>query len=377
LRAEDVKLLKTYIKESNTKENFKFTGVELSSYASPDGELDLNEKLSQRRDKSAIKFLKKELRRSKVEGYKDDKFYTSKTTAEDWKGFEKLMQASDIQDKQLVLRVLQMYSDPIVREKEIKIMAKVYTELADEILPKLRRSKLTVNIDVIGLTNEELIDKATRVPDTLTNEELLFAANLADDNKTKLAIYESTASSFPKDWRAMNNIGVIYVEQNNIEGAKKAFENAKRANENSTVLNNLGVIELLMGNFDEAETYFKAGMGAGQEVNHNLGIVNIKKGDYSSAISKFGKEASFNVVLAKILSKDYSGALSTIEKIKNKDAMTFYLKAIIGARQDNKDLAMNSLRSAISQDPTLSGQAKTDLEFFKYFEDDTFKGIVK
>ncbi len=377
LNKDEMKQLKKYldVTQKNTRKQIK--GVNISSYASPDGPEDLNTKLSENRGTSGNKAIKDQFK--KYEKAKEQGFFNDKTTPEDWDGFQKLMQESDLADKDLVLRVLSMYSDPVQREKEIKNISKVYTQIADKVLPKLRRSHFTVSVDSIGRSDDEINRTFDSLPQALNVEELLHGATLTKDLNRQLKFYQAAANQYGNDWRGFNNMGYVYILQGNLNDAKTQFEKAKTINAgNNIVLNNLGVISLREGDFAKAEEYFKSASGAGSEVSYNLGICDVKKGDYTGAVAMFGSYCTFNAALAKLLSGNPDAASKTIDCAEDKDRdMMYYLKAIIGARQANTDLMYNSLRAAISKTASLNEQAKTDMEFYKYFNDDTFKSIIK
>ncbi|MGQ9847175.1 MAG: tetratricopeptide repeat protein [Bacteroidales bacterium] len=377
LTKTEIKELKKYIETTQKNARKEIKGVNISSYASPDGPEDLNAKLSENRGTSANTVIKDQFK--KLEKAKEQGFFNTKATPEDWEGFQKLMSESDIADKDLVLRVLSMYSDPVQREKEIRNISKAFTQIADKILPKLRRSQIKVNVDSIGRSDEEIIATFASNPANLSVEELLHGATLSKDLNTQLSYYKAAANQYSNDWRTFNNIGFVLLQQGNLSEAKEHFEKAKALNAgNNIVLNNLGVIALREGDFVKAEEYFKSAAGAGNEVNYNLGICALKKGDYNSAVAKFGNYCSFNAALAKLLSGNPDAANKTIDCAEDKDRdMMYYLKAIIGARQGNTDLMYNSLRAAISKNNKLAEMAKTDMEFAKSFNDDTFKSIVK
>jgi len=377
LRKDEVKALVEYINEAKVNERKEFTGVTVSSYASPDGAEDLNSKLADNRSKAADKYIQKQFK--KVEAASKEDFVSNNITAEDWDGFKQLVQSSDIADKDLILKVLSMYSDSETREKEIKNISAVYVELAKDILPKLRRSKINVNVNLIGYSDEEITAIFNAKPDSLNVEELLYAATLTKDQAQKLNVYTKCSEIYPKEWRGFNNKGVILFETEKYDEAKQAFEAAKELdNTNSKVLNNLGAVELVKGNIADAKELFTSAGGAGAEVNYNKGIVAIKEADYASAVSMFGDNNSFNSGLAKLLNGDNDGAVKAVDSGDDKDnAMNFYLKAIAGARSSNTDLLFNNLRSAVEKNASLKAAAKTDMEFANYFEDTTFKSIVE
>jgi Flp pilus assembly protein TadD len=351
-------------------------GIELSAYASPDGPLDENDKLAAQRKESANTYFKKEVTKAKLTKVKDD-IFKYLTTAEDWDGFKKLMEASDIKDKELVLRVLSMYSDPVVREKEIKNISATFDEIKDKILPQLRRSKFTVTYEDAGKTDAELLATAQSTPDSLQLEELLFAAKLTTDTKIQLAIYEATAKKFPADFRAKNNIGYLLYQDGKIAEAKAAFEAAQQVENNSVVKNNIGAITLAAGDLAKAEELLVAAVGAGDQVNYNLGIIKIVQGKYTDAINYFGNTNEANTALALILAKQNDKAKAVLADVKSQDAIVDYLKAIVGARLQNTDMLFNNLRAAAGKSADLKANAAKDMEFAKYFTDATFKGIIQ
>ncbi len=377
-KSDDIAALKEKVKAANEKDNIKFRGVEISAYASPDGELDFNDKLAGNRSQTATKFFKKELKNLKVAQADQDSFFSLMSTAEDWVGFKELVGKSTIQDKDLILRVLSMYNDPVVREKEIKNIASAYTELAADILPQLRRSRLTVNADVIGKSDEEIMRLAVSNPAELDIEELLYSASLTDELETQNSIYLAASNKFPKDYRAWNDLGMTYIQLGEFNNGKSAIEKASGLyGKSPVVLNNLGVIALAEGDFEKAEGLFRSAAGAGNEVDHNLGIINVNKGNYKQAVSNFGSSCLFNAALAQVLNKDYPGALKTLDCIEDGDAMTDYLKAVVYARQGNSANMFKALESAVAAKPEIKAIAKTDIEFGKFFEDAQFKSIVQ
>ncbi|MDB4334979.1 hypothetical protein OAA06_01330 [bacterium] len=377
LRKEEIKALKDYIVDAQADEKKQFKGVDISAYASPDGATDLNTRLAENREKVAQKYLAKELKKAKVDGSAEG-FFTLKNTPEDWEGFKALMEASTVQDKELILRVLSMYSDPEVRETEIKNMSETYKVIADEILPQLRRSKLAVNVDLIGKTDEEISALAVSAPDSLNIEEILYAATLAEGLDAKLAIYKAAAANTPSCWRAQNDIAYILVQQDKLDEAKVALEKAAELKSTEPVVqNNLGVIALRNGDLVKAEEYFGAAAGVGEELDNNLGILSIHKGDYDAAMRYFGNSTTCNAGLAKILAGKYDAALSTLNANTKEVGFKYYLKSIVGARTADNDLMFDSLRKAIELDGSLKEVVAKDMEFGKFLEDATFKSIIQ
>jgi tetratricopeptide (TPR) repeat protein len=388
LKKEEIKALQDFVAASASKENVEFKGVEISAYASPDGPEALNTKLSENRMKNSESYFARELKKSKVAGMEEESFMLSKATPEDWEGFKKLMQESDIQDKELILRVLSMYSDPVVREKEIKNIAAAYEVIAEDILPQLRRSKLIVNIAIVGYSDEELKELAVSNPDTLKVEELMYAASLVSDLNTKLSIYQKVASNFADDWRGHNNVGYIYLKQGKVAEAKAALEEAKKLDASNTkVLNNLGVVAHMEGDTKAAKEYYDAAAGAGNQVGYNQALIAAKQGAYENALNLFvsSKYNTFNFALVKMLNYSvtknadtYDAALGILSKVENQDAANVsYLKAIIGARKQDTDLLFNNLRTAIEKDASFKAYAAKDIEFAQYANDGTYKSIVE
>lgn len=375
---EDIKALEEFVTKTNEKENLNFKGVEIAAYASPDGPLDLNERLSKGRKSSADKFLSKIIDDAKISEEDAEKIYQYKTTAEDWDGFQKLVSESNIEDKDLILRVLSMYSDPVVREREIKNISATYEVLADDILPKLRRSDIYVSVDEVGYSDEELLDLAKNNPDTLNIEELLYAGALCKVYKDRLAIYQAAAEKYPGCLRAHNNVGYVLVKLDRIAEAKEAFQKANEIKAGDAIVtNNLGVIAMLEGDMEGAEKYFVEATDAGNAVDYNLGIKKIIDGDYDAAINYFQNHQTYNTALAMLLAGKPDNAIKTIDVVEEEHALNYYLKAIAGARLANEGVVMENIKLAVEKDSSLKELAKTDLEFAKYWENETFKSVVE
>ncbi len=376
-KAEDIKVLRDYIATVSTDPNKQLKGTVVSSYASPDGKFDENEKLSGKRGTSADKFIKKEF--DKIEAAKTDGFFSSLTTAEDWEGFKTEVENSTIQDKDLILRVLSMYSDPDQREKEIKNMSSAYEALKTDILPKLRRSKMTVNVDNIGRTDEQILAQMRSDAKVLSLEEMLHAGALATDANEKLAFYQATAENFPKCIRAHNNVGASFLSLGKADEAIAALEKAKAIQNNDVVKNNEGFAYLLKGDMAKAEELFNSMTAATPESKWGLGVIAITKGEYDKAVNNFGNEPCFNLALALVLKGDVSKAKATLDSMKEmcKCGKPSYLKGIVGARLDDKTYMLNGLKEAVGFKADWKAYAKTDLEFAKYFADDAFKAVVQ
>ena len=339
---EDYKAFREFLKEGSTK-GWAFKGVKVAAYASPDGEISKNDNLANERAESAKKALDTYFKKNKIEAAKADGFYTLEGKGEDWEGFKTKMQASDIKDKELILRVLQMTSDLDKREQEIKNLAATYTEVAEKVLPELRRSAFTVMAEEQSRTDEEISKLVKSSPDSLSVEEILYAATLVEDLNDKLSIYNSAKKVYPNDWRGHNNAGYIMLLQNKANEAKTEFEAALNAeNGNKVASNNLAICHKLSGDVSKAKELYTAASGAGKEVNYNMGIIDIMEGNYSNAVTKMSGMNSFNAALAQLLNGNNDGAIKTIDASDEKDlALSYYLKAVAGARSGNKDLTVD------------------------------------
>ncbi|WP_300727239.1 tetratricopeptide repeat protein [uncultured Bacteroides sp.] len=344
--------------------NYKLDNIEISAYASPDGGFELNDKLAAQRQSNTEKYMNQQLKKGKIETNVDTKY-----TAQDWEGFQELVSRSNIQDKDLILRVLSMYQDPEQREAEIKNISSVYKTLADEILPQLRRARLTANYEVIGRSDEEINSTFDSDPKVLSVDELLYAASLTDDNARKEAIFKKCIELYPSDARAYNNLGMLAYAAGNQDEAESYFKQALSKNPNLSEANtNLGLIALNKGNVAEAETYLSKSTGA-NTANEALGNLYIKQGQYDRAVNAFGDTKTNSAALAQILAKDYNKAKNTLEAVQNPDAYTSYLMAVVGARTNNADLVKSSMAKVAQQDPTLAAKAAADREFSKYLNE--------
>lgn len=367
LNEEDIKAMRDFINEVSEDEKMELTSLVIDAYASPEGEISLNENLADDRAKSASAVVEKELKRRKIEA--EGSFYSLNGKGEDWAGFQEAMEASDIEDKELILRILNMYEDVSKREEEIRNLAATYNEIADHILPDLRRSQMTLNYKITGKTDEQILSLAKTAPDSLNVEEILYAATLTDDVNEQLQFYKEAEANFPQDFRGANNVGYIYMLQNKLNDAEAQFIKANEIQENPYSTNNLGVIARLKGDREKAMEHYENATSAGPEVSYNMGIINIQNGNYTKAISNMGSTNSFNAALAKVLNGNAQGAKSTLEAAPEKDtAKGQYLMAIIGARLADGGLVKSSLESAYSEDNSLKAKAAKDLEFRDYQE---------
>ena len=361
LRDADIKALADFIKEAAENENIQLRGTNVLAYASPEGEISLNENLADERAASANAVIKAEIKKRKITF--EEGFFKNTPKGEDWEGFKTKMSASGIEDKNLILRVLEMYTDLNKREQEIKNLAATYVEIQKDILPQLRRSQMSLMYDIVGFSDEEITQLSQSNPDTLTVEELLYAATLTEDMNEKLRIYKETERVHPGDWRGINNTGYILMMQGKMNDAEAKFNKAAEVNKTAEVSNNLGIVSRLKGNRDEALTAYAAAAGAGDDVKYNKGLVQIQQGDYASAISNMGSNNTFNLALAKVLNGDASGAKTVMSNSGDDSAVADYLRAIIAARMNDASGVSSNISSAVGKDGSLKEKAKKDLEF--------------
>ena len=374
IRSSELKTAKEFNKEvANVNEaaNKKISNIEVSAYASPDGGVSLNTTLAENREDNTTKMLSKDLKKAKIDAPIDAKY-----TAQDWEGFQELVSKSNIQDKELILRVIAMYQDPAQRESEIKNISAVYKELANTILPQLRRSRLTLNYEIIGKSDEEIAKLASSNPSELNVEELLYAATLTNDPAKQEAIYTQATKQFPNDYRAFNNLGKLAYQAGNVDKAESYFKKAASVNASPEVNMNLGLISLIKGDKAAAETYFGKAAGT-KELGESMGNLYIAQGQYERAVNSFGDSKTNSAALAQILAKDYNKAKNTLANVERPDAYTDYLMAVLGARTNNSSMVTSSLKSAVAKDPSLAKKAATDLEFAKYFTNADFMSIAK
>lgn len=379
-KSEEMKNINDFIAKNLGSVWYEFKGIGVSAYASPDGETDKNQNLAKDRASSASAAMMSEFNKNKNKevsfGKSKDQFQVG-TTKEDWEGFKGLMEQSSMADKDLILRVLTMYSDPDQRRKEIKNLSKTYTELADKVLPKLRRAEITLNVDKKSRTDEMISRLATSHPDSLSVEELLYAGALTNDINTKAQIYKSAEAQYGSDWRTSNNLGCVLLMQNKVSEASSAFQRAAKANSGQpAVMNNLGIIEAKNGNRTAAMDYYNKA-GGSPETNYNKAILEVRNGKYSDAVNDFGSYKGHNKALAQLMSGSAGSVKETIDGSNEKDmAYSYYLKAVASARSGNNSEAISNLKSAIEKDNSLKGYAKDDAEFIKMRSNSEFTGLV-
>ena len=360
LKNGSVKEFVEMLKKINAdREGLNLKNVEVAAYASPEGGFKFNDKLAGKRQSVSEAYVDKQLKAAKLGGANVDAHYT----AQDWDGFKRLVQASNIQDKDVILRVLEMYKDPAEREQQIRNMSAGFRELADGILPELRRSRLIINYETVGRSDEQIKEQYKADAAQLSADELLYAATLTNDANEKEAIYKKAAECYDKDYRAYNNLAVMAFNKGDENAAKsyvkQAFAKNQKAPEGYA---NLALIALRNGNIAEAESNLSNAINA-NGFGEVLGNLNIAKGNYATAVKNFEGSKSNSAALAQILNKDYAAAVATLKDQKNADALSDYLMAIVQNRQGNTAAAQDYLNSAIKKNSALSQYADNDLEF--------------
>ena len=349
--------------EANKAPNMEIAGVTINSYASPEGTLAFNTQLAEKREQNTQNYVEAQMKKDKITEFGE---LTSSFTPEDWEGFRSLVEKSNIQDKDLILSVLSLYKDPEEREREIRNISAVFNELADQILPQLRYSRVMATINVIGKSDEELINLYNTDPQKLSVDEILYVATLTDDNTRKQAIYQKAAELYPNDYRAVNNIGVTQYVAGNYSAAASSFDRAARMNPQAKEVEmNKGLISMVNKDYRSANEHLGAAAGLAENADA-LGVYYLTQGEVGKAQTAFGDAKTNNAALAQILAKDYNAARNTLASIPTPDATTYYLTAILGARTHNENMVMSNLRQAVKLDPSLRSRAQKDLEFAGY-----------
>ena len=363
LNSEEVKALNQEILSANAAEDRQIEEINISSYASPEGAVDLNTRLAENREKATTDYLRKQLAKDNVTEFGE---LTAQFTAEDWEGFQQLVASSDIADKELILNVLSRFKDPEEREQQIRNLSSIFDQLADQILPQLRKSRITASINIIGKSDEEIQQIYKSNPKSLSVDEILYAATLTENDAEKLDIYKTATTVYPNDYRTFNDLGVMQYAAGDYNGAKASFAAASRLNPSATEPQmNLGLVALVNKDFRQANQKFGNAAGL-EELGGALGTYYIMTGDNSAAVKAFGNTKSNNAALAQILTKDYSKAKSTLAGITNPDATTYYLLAVLGARTNNDQMITTNLRQAAKLDKSVIERAKSDLEFANF-----------
>ena len=371
--SQQMKDLRAAIKDASNDSKKEIHSLEVAGYASPEGGVELNTRLAKERQANTQRFLQGQMRQDKVAAD-----IIANMTAEDWEGFQKAVQASNLQDKDLVLRVLSMYQDPEEREAQIKNLSVAYKTIADDILPALRRSRLILTTDIIGKSDDEIRNYMKNDPAALNVEEMLYAATLTNDAAEKMAIYRKVTEQFPNDYRGWNNLGMCYFAQNNVAEARRCYTKALAIEPNNADVNyNAGVAAMADNDLKKAEEYLGKAAGTKGDLNAAMGTLYTMKGDYAKAKSAYKGGASNNAAVQQILNEDYAGARKTLAAVQNPNATTAYLLAIVGARTNDRDAVYTNMRTAVERDANMKARAQKDIEFAKFMEDDTFLAIIK
>ena len=363
LQSVSMRDLVAVLKEINDNQEGRILdAIEVSAYASPDGKYSFNEKLAERRQATSADYLKKEMKKLRM-----DADINTRYTAEDWDGFQELIAASNLQDKNVILSVLSMYKDPEEREQQIRNMSEIYTDIKDGVMPELRRARLIVNYEVIGRSDKQIEEQYQKDASQLSVEEMVYAATmLAETPEEQKQWNKKIMEIYPKDYRAYNNMAQISYTEGDYETAANYPKQAKNLQNGASEVNtNLALLALREGDIEKAETYLALGSGA-DTYNEILGSLNLAKGNYTQAAANLAKSNTNAQALAEILSENYASASQTLSNIRKADATTAYLKAVLAARTNNPSALVTNLRSAIEQDPSLAQRAQNDLEFQNY-----------
>ncbi len=372
LSKTQVKELEQYIAKAKADTlNKKFQGLAIKSYASPDGSVELNDKLSAKRGETTKTAVKG--------GFKTVKniIGTPQVTSlgEDWDGFVALVNASSIKDKELILRVVSMYSDPNVRDREIKNLSAGWPDLKKTILPALRKSNLIANVNNVGLSDDQIKAKIQNKDfSNISADQLVYGAKLTSDLSYKITAYEAAIQIDGKSFKAINNLGAVYLIQGKVADAARQFEAAAAINNDAIVKNNLGAVALAQGKVAEAEKLFIQAGDAGEQVKHNLAYIAINKGQYTAAVDYLAGTNSFNQALALLLVGKTENSAKVLEQVNSPKG--YYLKAVIAARQGNESAVLSNLKQAVSGDSSLKKLAATEFEFHTYLQNAAFQSLL-
>ena len=364
--------LETLRQIKNDQKGYQLDNIEISAYASPEGSLQFNTQLAEKRQNSSEGYLRGELEKTQLEADIQTRY-----TAEDWEGFQELVQASNIQDKDVILRVLSMYSDPEEREQQIRNLSAGFKELADEILPELRRARMTIHYNIIGRSDDEIQAQTKADASQLSLEELLYAATLTDNAAEKKDIYATAARLYPNDYRAYNNLATLAIAEGNLSATEKYLNQAAEKKADAPEINaNRALLALAKGNLSQVETYAARATSA-KNYNEVLGNLNMFMGNYDQAAQSLQGTKTNAAALAQILTKNYAAASQTLANVPNADATTSYLKAIVAARTNNNSAVLSNLKDAFAKDASFKAMAAKDLEFAALFDDAAFQELVR
>ncbi|MFW5687384.1 MAG: hypothetical protein ACOCXV_00510 [Bacteroidota bacterium] len=371
---EQIERLKEFLKLG-----WEIKSIEVNAWASPEGEVAYNEKLSDNRASTTREYVEDLF--SRLEEEMDTTLARPEmdvaAKGEDFEGFMRVLNASDIQDKQAIANIINSQLGPAERERRIKDMTVIYAEI-EELLKPLRRGEIVVTSFEPKKTDEEIATLSTSNPTELDVKELLYAATLTENMETRLAIYRSAQQLFPQDYRGFNNAAYVLIEMGDVDAAAADLEKANQlAPNNGHVLNNLGAVSAAKEDYENAQSYFEAAQGQGIRVNYNVGILMIPKGDYQAALSSFaGRTCTYNVALAHLMAGNDAAAMTNLE-CAPESAHVAYLKAVVGARRENDTMVFENLSKAVELDPEMKEEAAIDREFIRYFEVAEFQEIVR
>ena len=359
---DDIKALKTF-----AKNGYKTHSIEIISYASPEGSVNMNDNISDNRMTSTLNYTKRLLRSLKVNGAKNSDIYTESSVGEDWEGFETLVQGSDIKDKRRINKIVNSIADVEVREQQIRDLAEIYSAIEDDVLPQLRKATIIIRSYQPKRTDEEIATLSTTRPEELDVRELLFSATLTSDEITRTTIYNK-AVELHNDGRGYNNIACMYLAKGNFSEAITYLEKAEElGGVTSDILTNRGIIAARKGQLSKAQKLFNDA----NTTENNQAVLDIRQGEYTKAARFYKNVKSFNAALAQLLNGKNSASCN------ENTAACNYLNAIANARSGNNDAAISSLTNAINTDASYKSEAVKDLEFVNLRTNETFIALTK
>jgi len=358
----DIKKLKEFAKNEHTTHS-----IEIKSFASPEGSVNMNDDVSDNRMKSTLNYTKRLLRSLKVDGASNNDLYTETSLGEDWAGFESLVQASDIKDKRRINKIVNSVEDLELRERQIRDLAEIYDALEEDVLPQLRKAVIIIRSFEPKRTDEEIAVLSTTNPEMLDEKELLFAATLTTIATVKEGIYNK-AVELHNDWRGYNNIASMHLANGDLSKAMVYLEKAEALGGAQTdILNNKGIIAARRGQLAKAQKLFNQANAS----ELNQATLDIRQGEYKKAARFFKNGTSHNAALAQLMSGKNN------INCNDGTAACHYLNAIAAVRSGNNGAAISNLTNAITANANYRAEAAIDLEFFSLRTNEAFIALTK
>ena len=378
MKDADVVAFKEWLTTNATNSKIAIKEISINGYACPDGVEGKNVTLSDSRVSTASKAIETLLKDTKYPKLDLTLLQKSKGLGEDFEGFQSKLKESKLasEDQSMIIRIIKETSDLDSREKKIKDISKVYSEIEKDIFPKLRRAEVVITYDLVGYSDEELKSISASNPSSLKLDELIQAATLTNDLKAKQTIYTTALNANPSDKLVLNNLGVVLFDQAKYDEARTNFEKSSKIDNSAELKNNLGAVAGKKGEHELAKKLFDKNNLT--EAKHNTGYYSIKRGKYADAVTQLKGFQSYNLALAQLLNGKSEDAIKTIDASPTKEtAESYYLKAIANTRLNNDDAALTNLKNAIAKNSSLKEKATKDREFLRFATNSTFTSLIK